>query len=323
MLGDFFGGGRPRNGPKNSTDATAFGGRPAPPRGGAAVRSVKIAENFTPAPRNRVFASYHFFNDVFDGEIGDVNRYTIGFEWLYSGENRSIEFRLPFAHTLDSRQVDDPRVAKNTELGNLTLTLKQVLEESDNWLLSGGVGITFPTADDNRVARPSDFREILRVDNEAVHLLPFLGLIVTPNEQLFIQSTAQLDIDPSGNHVKGDLMAMKLQPLGVHQDSTLLFLDVNVGYWLYNDPAADFLTGVAPIVELHYTTTLNDADLIDRNGFIVGDLSNRFDILNVTLGAHLLFRNGRSIRPGFVIPLRSGDDKQFDFEFFLQANMGF
>jgi hypothetical protein len=316
MLGDFFGGGRPRNGPNTL-------GRSAPPRGGAAVRMVKIAENFTPAPRNRLFASYHFFNDVFDGEIGDVNRYTIGFEWMYSDENRSVEFRLPFAHTLDSRQVDDPSVRKNTELGNLTITLKSVLEESDHWLLSGGAGLTFPTADDNQFVRPSDLREILRVDNEAVHFLPFLAVIVTPNENLFIQSSAQLDIDLNGNHAQGDLMAMTLRPLGVHQDSTLLFLDLNLGYWLYDDPNGECLTGFAPIIELHYTTTLNEADLIQRDGFLVGDLSNRFDILNLTLGTHFSFRNGRSIRPGFVIPLRSGDDKQFDFEFFLQGNLAF
>lgn len=316
MFGDFFGGGRPRSGPNNLT-------RPAPPRGGAAVRLVKIAENYTPAPRNRLFATYHFFNDVFDGQIGDVNRYTVGFESTYWDENRSVELRIPFANTLDSRQLDDPINAKNNELGNMTVTMKNVLLERDDWLLSGGVGISLPTADDNQVARPNDKREILRIENDAVHLLPFLGLIASPNDRLFIQSFAQLDIDASGNRVRGDLMAMNLQPLGVIQDSTLLFLDVSLGYWLYEESNTSCLTGVAPIIELHYTTTLNDSDLIDRAGFLVGDLSNRFDILNVTLGTHFQFNNRCSLRPGFVIPLRDGDDQQFDFEFFVQGNVGF
>lgn len=315
MIGDFFGGGRPRNGPNTQN-------RPAPPRGGAAVRSVKITENYTPAPRNRVFATYHFFNDVYDGEIGDVNRYMFGFESTYWDDKRSFELRIPVAHTLDSKQVDDPFVAKTGEVGNLTLTFKNVLLEHDDFLLSAGLGITFPTADDSQVVRPMDLREILRVENEAVHLLPFLGLIATPTERLFVQSSAQLDIDPSGNPARGDLMAMNLNPLGVIQDSTLLFLDLSLGCWLYENADA-CLTGVASIIELHYTTTLNDADLIQQAGFLVGDLSNRFDILNLTMGAHFQFNNRCSVRPGFVLPLRSGDDQQFDFEFFLQGNIGY
>jgi hypothetical protein len=316
MFGDFFGGGRPRSGPDGQ-------GRRAPPRGGAGVRLVKIAENYTPAPRNRLFATYHFFNDVFQGEAGDVNRYTVGFESTYWDENRSVELRVPFAYTIDSRQLDDPVTAKNTELGNLTVTLKNVLLARDNWLLSGGLGISVPTADDNQVARPGDMREILRVENEAVHLLPFLGLMAAPSDRIFIQSFAQLDIDSNGNTVRGDLMAMNLKQIGVIQDPTLLFLDASFGYWLYDEPEGECLTGVAPIVELHYTTTLNEADLVKRDGFTVGDLSRNFNILNLTLGTHFEFYDRCSLRPGFVIPLRDGDDQQFDFEFFLQANLGF
>lgn len=316
MFGDFFGGGRPRSG-------TLTQNRRAPPRGGAAVRLVKIAENYTPVPRNRLFATYHFFNDVFDGEIGDVNRYVAGFESTYWDDMRSIEVRCPFAHTLDSRQLDDPVNAKNTEFGNINVTLKNVLLSRDDWLLSGGVGFSLPTADDNQVARPGDLREILRVQNEAVHLLPFLGLIATPSDKLFVQSFFQLDVDANGSSVRGDLMAMNLQPIGVIQDPTLMFLDLSVGYWLYDDPCAGCVTGVASIVEVHYTTTLNESDLIDQAGFLVGDLSNRFDILNLTLGTHFEFKDRYSLRPGFVIPLRDGDDRQFDFEFFVQGNVGF
>ena len=316
MFGDFFGGGRPRSGPNTS-------GRRAPPRGGAGVRLVKIAENYTPAPRNRIFATYHFFNDVFQGEVGDVNRYTAGFESTYWDDSRSVELRIPYAYTIDSMQLDDPITSKNVEFGNVAVTFKNVLHSRESWLLSGGFGVALPTADDNQVARPGDMREILRVENEAVHLLPFLGLLAVPNDRLFIQSFAQLDIDTSGNTVRGDLMAMNLKQIGVIQDPTLLFLDVSFGYWLYDEPDAGCLTGVAPIIELHYTTTLNEADLVQRDGFTVGDLSRNFNILNLTLGTHFEFHDRCSLRPGFVIPLRNGDDQQFDFEFFLQANMGF
>jgi hypothetical protein len=313
MFGDFFGGGNPISGPKG----------PAPPRGGAATRVVKISENYSPAPRNRVYATYHFFNDVFGGRIGDVNRYALGFESTYWDDMASVEVRFPFAHTLSSMQVDGPRIAKDTEFGNVTLMLKNVVRQEDDWLLSAGVGISFPTADDNRVVRPGDNRLILHIQNEAIHFLPFLGLIASPNDRMFVQTFVQLDIDANGNPARGDLMAMNLMPLGVVQDPTLMFLDFSLGYWLHDDPCSPFLTAAAPIIELHYTTTLNAADLLQRAGFLIGDLSRQFDILNLTLGTHFEFQDRWSLRPGFVIPLRDGDDRQFDFEFFLQANMDY
>ncbi len=44
------------------------------------------------------------------------------------------------------------------------------------------------------------------------------------------------------------------------QDQSLLFLDMSVGYWVYRAQNAPFLKGVAPMVELHYTTTLQSPD---------------------------------------------------------------
>ena len=314
MSGDFFGGGRPVSGPSG-------GPKGAPPRGGAAVRLVKISENFSPQPRNRVYVTHHFFNDALDGSFGDVNRYAFGFEHLFGEDLWSFELRAPFAHTLSSDQIDDPVSSKDTEFGNITMLVKKTIWSNQQTLLSTGLGVTVPTADDVRLFRPSDRRLILEVDNRAVHLLPFLGLIHTPNEHLFIQGFTQLDIDTSGNPARGDLMAMNLQPLGVVQDPTLLFLDLSIGYWMCEDSSRPWITGFAPVVEVHYATTLNDSDLIQRSGFQIGDLSRRYDILDFTFGMHFEFKEQFSLRPGVVVPLRGGDDQPFDYEVFLQANL--
>lgn len=316
MFGDFFGGGRPVSGPNG-------GPKGAPPRGGAATRLVKISENYSPQPRNRIYTTYHFFNDVLDGSFGDVNRYAIGVEHLLWDDLSSVKLRVPFAHTLASDQLDDPVSSKDTELGNLTVLYKKAIWTDEQSLVSTGIGVAFPTADDVRLFRPGDRRLVLEIENRAVHLLPFLGLICTPSEHLFIQGFTQLDIDTAGNPVRGDVMAMNLQPLGVVQDPTLLFLDVSAGYWMHDDPSSPWITGFAPIVELHYATTLNDADLIQQAGFLVGDLSRRYDILDFTFGMHFELKERFSLRPGVVIPLRDGDDRQFDYEVFLQANMAY
>ncbi|MCA9124004.1 MAG: hypothetical protein H6822_13075 [Planctomycetaceae bacterium] len=314
MFGDFFGGGRPVSGPNG-------GPKGAPPRGGAATRLVKISENYSPQPRNRIYGTYHYFDDAIDGSFGDVNRYAFGVEHLLWDNRSSFELRIPFAHTLASDQLDDPVNSKDTEFGNITMLFKTAVWTNERALVSTGLGVAVPTADDVRLFRPADRRLILEVQNRAVHLLPFLGVVTTPTEQLFVQSFMQLDIDTAGNPARGDLMAMNLQPLGVVQDPTLLFLDLSVGYWLRNDPSRAWLTGFAPITELHYATTLNDADLIMQSGFLIGDLSRRYDILDVTFGLHCQIKERYSLRPGLVIPLRNGDDRQFDYEVFLQANM--
>ena len=316
MLGDFFGGGRPVSGPN-------AGPRGAPPRGGAATRIVKISENFSPQPRNRVYATYHFFNDAIDGSFGDVNRYALGFEHLFGGGNWSFELRVPFAHTLASDQLDDPINSKDTEFGNMTMLIKKALVTDEQTLISAGIGITVPTADDVRLFRPTDRRLILEVENRSVHLLPFLGLLYTPNDELFIQGFTQLDIDTGGNPVRGDLMAMNLEDLGVVQDPTVLFLDGSAGYWLCRDSTRPWITGFAPVVELHYATTISDSDLVKRSGFLVGDLTRRYDVLDFTFGMHFELKNELSLRPGVVVPIRRGDDQQFDYEVFLQANLAY
>ena len=43
-------------------------------------------------------------------------------------------------------------------------------------------------------------------------------------------------------------------------DQTLLYLDASAGYWWYQSTDDSGLTGLASVLELHYTTTLNDAD---------------------------------------------------------------
>src|SRR5688572_18265144 len=45
------------------------------------------------------------------------------------------------------------------------------------------------------------------------------------------------------------------------EEQTLLHVDLGVGYWLLRNPEASWITGFAPTVELHYTTTLEDADV--------------------------------------------------------------
>lgn len=46
-------------------------------------------------------------------------------------------------------------------------------------------------------------------------------------------------------------------------DQTLMYVDASFGYWLFRDDEAEFLQGLASVLELHYTTALTRADNLD------------------------------------------------------------
>jgi hypothetical protein len=89
------------------------------------------------------------------------------------------------------------------------------------------------------------------------------------------------------------------------------------------------------MVELHYTTTLEDARLtevplnvtlaLDENplqAITVGNQANRVDILNLASGLVTEFA-GWTVTNGAIVPLRTGTDRGFDFEYNLQAQKAF
>ena len=293
-----------------------------PGSSGAAVRRIKVAENNSPIPRDRLYFDYKFFRDVI-GSFGDVNRYTFGFEKVFFDELMSVDVRLPFAATLDNDQIANGAAVRDFEFGNLTVILKGLLWYNDVILYSGGLGIAVPTGDDTRLFRPEG-TQILGMENEAVHLLPFFATLWTPNERFYLQSFLQLDIDANGNPVRGGLQGGVLPKIGVLQDSTLLFADVSAGYWFFRNPCQNRLVQrIASIFELHYSTTTQDADFVGIPGLTISDSTSRLDVLNCTVGLHFDLRNDRTIMAAMSFPLRNGDDRQFDHEVALLANWYF
>lgn len=84
---------------------------------------------------------------------------------------------------------------------------------------------------------------------------------------------------------------------------------MQVGYWLHrNQHANRIVTGFTPLLELHYTSTLNDSDSIN----IVQDHENpfnRMDILNATIGSQINLGRQANCRLGVALPFLGG---QFD-----------
>jgi hypothetical protein len=292
-----------------------------PAAGGAVVRRVKLCENNSPIPRDRLFWNYNFFNNV-PGGFGDISRCVFGFEKTFRSGGMSMDVRFPFASTVSVNQIAEGVGSKSTQFGNLTAIWKSLMYEDDRLLFSGGCGVAVPTSEDTRLYR-RDGRQILRINNDAVHLLPFVAMLWTPGESGFFQGFLQLDVDTNGNAAFGDPAGVRLPRLGTLQDATYMFLDMTAGYWLYQNEYSNVVRGIAPVIELHYSTTLQDTESLTGGGITISSLSRRFDVLNLTAGTHVTLANQIAVTAGLSVPLRSGDDQQFDIEAMVLANWYF
>jgi hypothetical protein len=318
MIGDFFGGGYQYQiaSPVNGAAVAVAGGD----------RVLKFADNNSPLPQDRLFFNYHLFADpVLDvnGDSQDVNRFTFGLEKTLWDGTASVEFRVPFEASVSSTQtIGQAGDTTGAEFGNLALAVKMLLFERGPWAVGGGLGIIFPTADDAVIFNNDSFGqrvEAVRFANESFFLQPFLGVYYRPNSFLFTQFVTQVNFD-----VSGSILTVNDPTLfgGTGSDrlfeQSLLFLDYSVGYWAYRTKRCDvWLTGVAPIVELHYTTTMEDLDLPEIDSGPVFEEDFRRDALNITGGVIFEIGPMTSLRVAGVAPLRD-DGLTFDSEFGLQ-----
>ncbi|MGV3485298.1 MAG: hypothetical protein ACO1RT_12835 [Planctomycetaceae bacterium] len=284
----------------------------------SATRRTKLSENFSPDLRDRVFFNYNFFNDAFGG-LGDVSRYVLGLERIVFDDVMSVEVRLPMAGTLTSHQQADSPGDRSFELGNMTLVGKFLLLKSDDLTWTAGSGVTAPLADDARLMRGDN--ELLRIENEGIHFLPFMGLLKRFDRRTYFQAYTQFDFDANGNPVAVNLGGGPLQDIGTFSDSALAHVDLSGHRVIYqNRRPSSILKALIANAELHYTGTLQESDVVSGGGVTVANLKGNFNIVNATFGAHLLLGKNLVVTPGMAVPLRDGLDEQFDYEALLQMN---
>jgi hypothetical protein len=260
-----------------------------------------------------------------------------------------------------------------TQFGNMTVLLKAMGYSCKTLSITAGLALEMPTGDNNSV-NVIDYSgstvqgvatiqrdRLIKVDNETWSLSPFLAYVSTPNEHFFNQGFIQLDVPLNSSTVNytntflrgsapplpGVLrMFPTLNPPFTVKDhvaeQTLLQLDWGAGYWLMRDPNRCWLTGIAPTIELHYTTTLdhaqvvqlpsdnllrlNPADptrLIQEQGPRVGNTRDQVTILDMTTAVTWLIADKATVATGFAFPLLEGKDRTFDWEFQLQLNYYF
>lgn len=313
------------------------------------VGRLKVSENNSSLPRDRVFMNWSYYGGV-PGTTSDLflHRFSPGFEKTFFNRMTSIEVRVPFASTLDSTGFVDSTTplgpaggitdTGTAQLGNVNLIFKGLVYASNQVFLGGGLGVSLPTAN-NVTLKFANGDTVFRVENEDVRLQPYIGGLWMPNSRAYTQAFAQMDFATSGNPVftatppvpQFSVPTGPLVRTGRYFDQPVVYLDWQAGYWIYqtNDPSR-WITAVSPIVELHYnalagqprTLTSASEGTATATGFGVGTARN-YRILNATAAVNVLFRNRVSVMAGFMAPVANSQLRAFDYEAGVRANYFF
>jgi hypothetical protein len=293
--------------------------------------SYNIAENNTALPTDRIYFVYNAFYNAISASQGfgpqgvrsiDLHRYVAGFEKTFLDSKMSIDVRMPLLSGFD---ITNPIYQSEMgNVGNLTMFLKGRIYSDEDIVLATGLGIGLPTGSDLTTQTVAPFApESLVIRNQAVRLMPFVAGTMNISDNWFLQSFTQMNFAASGNEVVDQNGVV-----GVFNEQHLFQSDLGVGRWLWQDSQRPVLKGLAGVLELHYTTTVQDSDVVGLNNgsFLTGSISNsanRQDLLNLTSGLQAQLGALSALRVGAVVPLRDQPDRVFDSEVQVSFNRKF
>jgi hypothetical protein len=294
---------------------------------GGRLGRQKLTENNSPIPQDRVFFNYsHFSNVPLTLNGVDVDRYTPGFEKTFLGGLASVEFRSPIGTTSSDTfdQAGNPQQTRDSQFGNLYVGVKGILMGNDRWVLTSGLSVLTPTAEDSR--QVDSFGNVTgKIDNGSVHLMPFLGGAIRHSSRHFSQWMVQVDVDATGSDVIAFDGQGNSRTVGTVQQQNLIYVDLNSGYWLYRAPSFQRygLTGIAWLNEFHLNQSINNGDTFGTSlGQISGGVGS-FQNINVLTGLSFEMNRASRLGVGYAIPLGNGADNPFSNELRVTFNRYF
>lgn len=284
------------------------------------VGRMKIADNGVVLPQDRLFFRYgNIYNTTYGSGSPNLNRFVTGFERAFMDNLLSLELRAPFATDAVQSGTYGGNTFTNgttTRFGNLGLYLKGLLVDNGRLAVSGGVGISLPTASDTRLSYANG-TELLHISSEAVHLQPFLGMLYTPNSRCFAQAFVQYDVATNGNSVAVNT-GPGMTVAGSLTDANHLLFDGAIGYWLYQNNQARGLTGIIPMLEVHQTVATGAGDVVSAGPFQIGNFNGNRSITSLVAGTTFEFGTRTQMTAGYATAL--GSDRDYDGALQVQLN---
>lgn len=260
----------------------------------------KIAEGQTVLPMGRVSTLYSYFQDV--GPKGAANQV-----FGYNQHRLGVSIEHPFFERLVSVQIrafadkEQEGTIVGTDgdwdPGDMFIAFKGLLYQNGPLAITGGFGINIPTGE-----RPPLLPRVPTIQ-------PFLGYLLTPNDQLFVHGFVATDIATQAD------------------DVSFLLLDSAVGYWVHRNPGAG-ISGLAPTIEIHVAMPISNASGIYNLEttfigftplFTVGSVAE--DVINLTSGLTVEIRDNATLQLGVSVPVSS--DRQFTTEGIAQFHIAY
>ena len=111
-------------------------------------------------------------------------------------------------------------------------------------------------------------------------------------------------------------MSKVLVPMGRYREPTFMYLDVSLGYWIYrSDSQNRYLTGLAPVVEVHVNQSLEKSPVLSSGdnqvgGDMNGNPINNITIVDLMVGLHAELCEKTTLTAAYCVPATG--DRQFD-----------
>jgi hypothetical protein len=294
---------------------------------------LDVADDNNAVTQDRVYFLYNRFDNAMNAS-GSANgqppqnytfspdTFTLGIEKTSSDGLWSIEARLCGANMFDFSNSAAGAGVSGGQFGDLGIIVKRMIYQSQTMALSLGLGVGTPTgcnADGNVEGYA------FKVNNQTVNLLPFVAISGVPQANLFYQGFFQVDVPTNGNPIDSSI-----GPMGSLYEQTLLHLDFEAGYWLFRNRDAHALTGLASIVELHYTSALQGAQSSfftytgpTSYGVTYSSAAGEVSIVDLTVGLHAELARQTLVRVGASFPLGTNQNRTFDSELLVQLERKF
>ena len=302
---------------------------------------MKVADNNSAVPQDRVYMTYQFFNDVntrqqlgpfpVPNQSSDMQLYKLGIEKTLMDGALSVDFILPFSHSSDPQGIGGGPfggVPNQTELQNIAFGLKALLVQNNDYALSAGIRFEAPTADDIQSGASGLPNQI---SNESWKVTPYLAALYYLSDDTYFQAFGAYCFETSENSINLNAVPS----IGHYRDPGFLNLDVQLGHWLYRNEGGRGLTGLQAKIELHYTGVFQPRQIGTTAGvptpLLVFNNDGEHDILNLTTGITALLNDDTDLTLAMVTPIRDGSnivsganafpsDRVFDYELTLQIN---
>lgn len=294
----------------------------------------KVSENNSALPQDRIGVNFSALQDVSIGRraatpvIDNLQEYRFFVEKTIFDGAASLDFFVPIYNSTESQIttiqefIVGPQV--HGEFGDLAFGIKGLLHKSDSLAVSLGLRVEAPTRQDVLIDL-----SMTRLNDDVWHFTPYLAMQSSLTPNLFVNGFAAYRLNST------TMNASSVEGTFSIREPTYLMVDGSVGYWLIRRPHRRGLTGLASILELHYTTTPEREDLLTKAGIpTTGVALGHTDYLNLTAGLTSRWNERVSVTGAFAVPLRSNaiysnnsvigpTDRTYDWSFLLNLDYNF